>query len=64
MKARAVRDGRIFTGGGVSASIDLGLFVIEHLTSADIAQEVQWQMEYPYYRPIQKSDKYMPGWEG
>ncbi|WP_239615669.1 hypothetical protein [Cohnella mopanensis] len=46
-----VRDGNVFTGGGVSASIDLGLFLIESLTNADVAREVQKKMDYPYYRP-------------
>lgn len=58
VKARVVRDGRIFTGGGVSASIDLGLFMIEHLTSVDAVKEVQKHMDYPYYRPGQGSDEY------
>jgi transcriptional regulator GlxA family with amidase domain len=48
--ARVVRDGNIFTGGGVSASIDLGLYVIEALTNAEITQKVQLSMDYPYYQ--------------
>ncbi|MNU10850.1 Isonitrile hydratase [compost metagenome] len=44
-----VRDGNIFTGGGVSASIDLGLYVIESLTNTEIAKKVQQNMDYPYY---------------
>ncbi|WP_327860866.1 DJ-1/PfpI family protein [Aneurinibacillus thermoaerophilus] len=58
VKARVVRDGRVFTGGGVSASIDLGLYVIEHLTSVNVVKEVQRLMDYPYYRPGQGSDEY------
>ncbi|QMV41893.1 DJ-1/PfpI family protein [Cohnella cholangitidis] len=50
VKERYVRDGNVFTGGGVSASIDLGLFLIESLTNADVAREVQKKMDYPYYR--------------
>jgi cyclohexyl-isocyanide hydratase len=59
VKARVVRDGRIFTGGGVSASIDLGLYVIEYFTGIDVVKEVQKQMDYPYYRPGDRSDEYM-----
>lgn len=61
VKARVVRDGEIITGGGVAASIDLGLYMIEDLTSADVAQEVQRQMDYPYYRPGQYSNEYVIG---
>lgn len=50
VKKRIVRDGNLFTGGGVSASIDLGLFVIESLTDSDFVQQVQEKMDYPYYQ--------------
>lgn len=50
VKKRIVRDGNLFTGGGVSASIDLGLFVIESLTDSDFVQQVQQKMDYPYYQ--------------
>lgn len=49
VKERFVRDGNIFTGGGVSASIDLGLYFIESLTSEAVVQQVQEKMDYPYY---------------
>ncbi|WP_169082123.1 DJ-1/PfpI family protein [Paenibacillus sp. PL91] len=49
VKARYVRDGNVFTGGGVSASIDLGLYVVETLTSSEIARKIQEKMDYPYY---------------
>ncbi|SEF71684.1 cyclohexyl-isocyanide hydratase [Paenibacillus sp. UNC499MF] len=56
VKSRLVRDGDIFTGGGVSASLDLGLYVVESLTDAAFTKEVQAKMHYPYYwspkRPI------------
>lgn len=51
VKERFIRDGNIFTGGGVSASIDLGLFFIESITSNDVARQVQEKMDYPYYEP-------------
>jgi len=50
IKARVVRDGNIFTGGGVTSSNDLGLYVIETLTNTDIAIQVQKKLEYPYYQ--------------
>jgi len=49
VEARHVRDGNIFTGGGVSASIDLGLYVVESLTSEAVVQQVKEKMDYPYY---------------
>lgn len=51
VKERYVRDGNIFTGGGVSASIDLGLYFIESLTNEEVVQQVQEKMDYPYYKP-------------
>ncbi|GIP39408.1 thiazole biosynthesis protein ThiJ [Paenibacillus sp. J31TS4] len=60
VQARAVRDGRIFTGAGVSASLDLGLYVVESLTDALFAQEVQEWMEYPYYRPGSAANDLLP----
>ncbi|MUG43959.1 DJ-1/PfpI family protein [Paenibacillus woosongensis] len=49
VRERFIRDGNIFTGGGVSASIDLGLYLVESLTGKEIAREIQEQMHYPYY---------------
>ena len=59
VKARIVRDGNVFTGGGVSASIDLGLYFVESITDADIAQQIQKKLDYPYYRPGQLADVVM-----
>lgn len=44
--ARVVRDGNIFTGGGVTAGIDLALTVIGEVCGADAAQAVQLTIEY------------------
>ncbi|NBD25253.1 DJ-1/PfpI family protein [Paenibacillus glycinis] len=46
---RCVRDGDVFTGGGVSSSLDLGLFAVESLTDREFARRVAEKMEYPYY---------------
>ncbi|MCM3782498.1 DJ-1/PfpI family protein [Neobacillus mesonae] len=59
MKARVVRDGEVITGGGVTASIDLGLYMIEWLTNTETAILVQNKMEYPYYKAGSLSDVYM-----
>lgn len=55
VNSRIVPDGDIVTGGGVSTSIDLGLYVVESLTDSETARRVQQSMDYPYYRP---------GWAG
>lgn len=49
VRERYVRDGDVYTGGGVSASIDLGLYVVESLAGREVARQVQEKMDYPYY---------------
>ncbi len=49
VRARYVRDGNVYTGGGVSASIDLGLYVVESLVGREVSRQVQEKMDYPYY---------------
>jgi cyclohexyl-isocyanide hydratase len=44
--ARVVCDGRLFTGGGVTAGIDLALAVAAHLGGAGFAQQLQLAIEY------------------
>lgn len=56
--ARVVRDGDVITGGGVTASIDLGLYVVEWLTNGDFARQVQQKLAYPYYQAGQLSEFY------
>ncbi|GAB6930470.1 DJ-1/PfpI family protein [Paenibacillus sp. JCM 10914] len=56
--ARVVRDGSVITGGGVTASIDLGLYMVEMLTSTETVIQVQNKLEYPYYQPGRLSDVY------
>jgi cyclohexyl-isocyanide hydratase len=46
VKARVVRDGKLFTAGGVTAGIDLGLAVIADLAGRGQAEAVQLLMEY------------------
>ncbi|MBU5348630.1 DJ-1/PfpI family protein [Paenibacillus lautus] len=56
--ARIVQDGRLFTGSGVSSSIDLGLYVLERLTDAATAEQVKSDMSYPYYQTGTSSSVY------
>jgi transcriptional regulator GlxA family with amidase domain len=58
LKARVVRDGNVVTGGGVTASIDLGLYMVEWLVNTDTALQVQQKLEYPYYQAGKFGDIY------
>lgn len=44
--ARVVRDGNVFTGGGVTAGIDFALTVLAEIAGAAFAQSVQLRIEY------------------
>jgi len=41
-----VRDGNVFTGGGVTAGIDLALTVAAEVAGEDAAQAIQLSLEY------------------
>ena len=43
---RVVRDGRIITGGGVTAGLDFAFVVLAEVAGADYAQTVQLALEY------------------
>ena len=43
---RIVDEGAIITAGGVSSSIDLGLYLVEKIDSRDAAEKIARQMEY------------------
>jgi transcriptional regulator GlxA family with amidase domain len=58
VRARIVRDDKILTGGGVSTSLDLGLFLVELLTDAETARKVQTIMDYPYYQTGKTAQDY------
>jgi cyclohexyl-isocyanide hydratase len=45
-KARVVRDGNVFTGGGVTAGIDFALTVAAELAGVEVAQRIQLSIEY------------------
>jgi len=44
--ARVVRDGNVFTGGGVTAGIDMALAVMAEVAGRDYADAVQLAIEY------------------
>jgi cyclohexyl-isocyanide hydratase len=46
VRARVVRDGSLFTGGGVTAGIDFGLTLAAELASQVAAEAIQLHLEY------------------
>lgn len=46
VRERVVRDGNLFTGGGVTAGIDFALTVAAELVGRDEAQAIQLELEY------------------
>lgn len=43
-----MHDGNVITGGGVSTSIDLGLYLISRLAGEAAMDSVKKQIDYPY----------------
>jgi imidazoleglycerol-phosphate dehydratase len=43
---RVVEDGEVITAGGVTASIDLGLYLVEKLAGEQAKRQIQRQMDY------------------
>ena len=56
--ARIIRDGTIITAGGVSAALDLGLYVAELFSDRETAEQIQRSMDYPYYESGQVQDDF------
>lgn len=52
-QGRVVRDGNLFTGGGVTAGIDFALTMVAELAGAAAAQSIQLQIEYAPSPPFQ-----------
>lgn len=48
VRKRIVDEGDLVTAGGVSASLDLGLHMVERLAGTDARARVATQMDYPY----------------
>jgi transcriptional regulator GlxA family with amidase domain len=49
---RVVRDGKIVTAAGVSAGIDMGLALAEHLAGREVAEAIQLSIEYDPQPPF------------
>jgi cyclohexyl-isocyanide hydratase len=45
-QGRVVRDGNVFTGGGVTAGIDFALTIVSEIAGAQVAQGIQLSIEY------------------
>ena len=45
-KGRVVRDGKVFTGGGVTAGIDFALTMVAELAGREVAEGIQLGIEY------------------
>jgi cyclohexyl-isocyanide hydratase len=45
-QGRVVRDGRVFTGGGVTAGIDFALTIVAEIAGQTVAQRIQLSIEY------------------
>jgi len=45
-QGRVVREGRVFTGGGVTAGIDFALTIVAEIAGQAIAQRIQLSIEY------------------
>ena len=45
---RIVDEGDVITAGGVTSSIDLGLYLCEKLASREAKEQIRQQMDYPY----------------
>lgn len=50
---RVVRDGNIFTGGGVTAGIDFALTLVGEMCGPEVAQAIQLTIEYAPEPPFQ-----------
>lgn len=48
VRERVVDEGDTITAGGVSSSIDAGLYVVERLAGPDARVRISVQMDYPY----------------
>lgn len=52
IEARVVDDGDIVTASGVTASIDLGLWLVQRYCGSDLALEVARQLDFEMRGPI------------
>jgi len=47
---RIVEDDHVITAGGVTAAIDMGLYLCEKIAGRVVRIKIQRQMDYPYYQ--------------
>ena len=47
---RIVEDNRVITAGGVTAAIDMGLYLCEKIAGEEVREKIQKQIDYPYYQ--------------
>jgi len=52
LEDRIVPDGKIITAGGVTAAIDLGLYITEQIAGRQVRETIQNQMDYLHYPEI------------
>jgi transcriptional regulator GlxA family with amidase domain len=52
IKARVVDDGDIITAGGITASLDLGLWLVQKFGGIEKALEVSFQLDFEMRGPI------------
>jgi transcriptional regulator GlxA family with amidase domain len=46
LKERVVDEGDIITAGGVSSSLDLGLYLVHKIAGPEVMEKIRTQMEY------------------
>lgn len=46
---RIVEDDHVITAGGVTAAIDMGLYLCEKIAGCAVREKIQTQMDYPWY---------------
>lgn len=53
VEARVVRDGNVFTGGGVTAGIDFAFVIAAEVAGEEVAKRIQLAIEYDPLPPFQ-----------
>jgi transcriptional regulator GlxA family with amidase domain len=62
VRRRIVRDGRIVTAAGVSAGIDMGLYLAQQLAGSLVAKTIQLGIEYDPHPPFRSGSPEQAGW--
>ncbi|WP_291843656.1 DJ-1/PfpI family protein [Maricaulis sp.] len=52
VRERVVRDGKLFTGGGVTAGIDFALTIVKEVCGDGLAEAIQLGLEYDPHPPV------------